>query len=279
MAAVADFDQIAGTMDLPYFLIGATARDIIYNAMRVPSPRMTQDIDLAVSISDWDTYDKLSSSMLASGKFGKNKTPRHRHFHLTTNIPIDILPFGSIDGGDFTIHWPDPDHTSMSTLGFEEAFKSAIETQISINPNVTIKVSSAPGLAIMKLIAWSDNSTGRARHALDLLHLIRNYLDPVNELRLYDEHSDLMEIDDFDFECAGARLMGRDIASLASPQVLTRINDILTGETQDECDFKLLIDMAGHPVESEYRHDEILKLLRSLRDGVRDARKSRSEKS
>ena len=68
----------------------------------------------------------------------------------------------------------------------------------------------------MKLIAWNENRPKRATDALDLLHLIRNYLDPDNQSRLYMDHSDLIDADNFDYECAGARLLGRDIASIAS---------------------------------------------------------------
>jgi len=270
--AIADFDKIAKKIGIPYLLVGAAARDLINDSIGIAGYRMTQDIDMAIRVPDWDKFNELSSDMLGSGKFSKGKTPRHRHFHLSTGLQLDLLPFGSIDGDDHVIRWPAPDHTSMSTLGFEEAYKSAIDAKISRNPDITIKISSRPGLAIMKLIAWNDNHAGRAKDAQDLLHMIRNYLDLANIQRLYEDHANIAGAEDFDFECAGARLMGRDIASLASPRVLTEIDDVLMRETQDECDFELVLDMVGSPSEREYRHEEILRLIKSLWDGVRDVK-------
>jgi predicted nucleotidyltransferase len=270
---ISDFDKIAKKIGINYLLVGATARDLINNSIGISSSRMTRDIDLAILVSTWNKFNELSSAMIASGKFRNDKAPRHRHFHISTGIPLDILPFGAIDGDDHVLRWPDPDHTSMSTLGFEEAYKSAIEAKISINPDTTIKITSRPGFAIMKLIAWNDHREGYARDAQDLLHLLHNYLDSANIQRLYGNHSDIAEAGDFDFECAGARLLGRDMASIAGQQTLLEISLILSIESSDDSDFKLINDMTSSEVGREYQFGQVLRLVRSLKEGVHDIHK------
>lgn len=273
LEAISDVDITAKKISVSYLLVGAAARDLIDNVLGISSTRLTEDIDLAIRVDRWDKFNELSSMMLASAKFRQDKARLHRYFHLATNIPVDIIPFGPIDGVDHVILWPAPDHTSMSTLGFEEAYNNSITVKISDEPEIIIRVSSRPGLAMMKLIAWNDNRPGRARDALDLLHLIRNYLDSSNLNRLYGEQSDLAEGEDFDFECASARLLGRDIASIASPQTLKAIDDILSIQTSDDPDFKLIFDMIGTGIENEYGFDQALRLLRCLRDGIQNSNK------
>jgi predicted nucleotidyltransferase len=273
LKVILDLDEVTKNLGISFIVVGAVARDLIDSMLGISSVRLTQDIDLAIHINGWDKFNTLSSAMISGGKFRHDKAPKHRFFHISTHIPVDIIPFGPIDGNEHSIQWPAPDHTKMSTLGFEEAYQSAIEIRISTTPDVTIRVSSRPGLAIMKLIAWNDNRPGRSKDALDLLHLIRNYLDPNNEERLYKDHSDLMNVDNFDYEYAGARLLGRDIASIASPQVLRAIGSILDAQILDGSDFKLVNDMIGNITESEYRFEQVLQLLKYLKFGIHDLKK------
>lgn len=273
LEAISDVDITAKKISVSYLLVGAAARDLIDNALGISSTRLTEDIDLAIRVDGWDKFNELCAMMLSSEKFQQDKARLHRYFHLATNIPVDMIPFGPIDGVGHVIHWPAPDHTSMSTLGFEEAYNNSITVKISDEPEIIIRVSSRPGLAIMKLIAWNDNRPGRARDALDLLHLIRNYLDPDNLNRLYDEHSDITVSEDFDFECAGARLLGRDIALMASPQTLKAIDDILSVQTSDDSDSKLIFDIIGVGIGTEFGFDQLLRLLICLRDGIQNSNK------
>jgi predicted nucleotidyltransferase len=273
LEVILDFNRIAEKINLPYLLVGAVARDLVDNSLGIPSSRLTNDVDLAIHINGWDNFEELSKLMLGSGKFRQDKSPKHRFFHKSTDMPVDIIPFGPIDGPNHTIYWPDPDHTEMSTLGFEEVYQNALEIKISTDPDIIIKISSRPGLAIMKLIAWNDNRSGCAKDALDILHVIRNYLDANNQHRLYKEHSDLIEADNFDYECAGARLLGRDIASIASPEVLELLESILKAQTSDDSDFTLIRDMMTNIGESEYRFNQVLEFLKYLRAGLEDIKK------
>ncbi len=268
LEVISDIDIITKKFSVPYLLIGAVARDLIVDALGIGRPRLTYDIDLAVLINGWEEYERLAEIVLESGRFRQDNVPKHRFIHLAANVPVDIIPFGPIEEADHIIKWPAPDHTSMSTLGFEDAYNNSISVTISDKPKIIIRVASRPGFAIMKLIAWNDNRSKQIADALDLLHLIRNYLDSDNLIRLYDEHSDIATTKDFDYECAGAMLLGRDIAFIASPQTLKAIDDILVNETSDDSNFKLISDMLGNALDREFQSEQLLQLLSCLRNGI-----------
>lgn len=117
----------------------------------------------------------------------------------------------------------------MSVAGFEEAFSASV--CIAIAENLNVPVVSLPGLATLKLFAWSDRKDDR--DATDLLRVIHSYADAGNEDRLYD--SSLVEEFDFDLDLAGAKLLGMDVAALCNPETLRKafqaaVGDVLPGD-------------------------------------------------
>ncbi len=270
--AICDLDKVVGEFDINYLLIGAIARDLLDQLNGTIGTRLTEDVDFAINIPTWDDFEKLSKTLLETLKFRRQEDKRCRFYHIPTNVPIDILPFGQIDQPDYVISWPPDKDFGMSTLGFREAYNGSIEIHLSENPILNIRIPSGAGLAILKLIAWNENPA-RRKDAPDILHLIRNYLNSNNDSRLYDEDSDLVESADFDYECAGARLLGRDMASIASPQTLKTIADILNIETSDDSDSRLIFNMIGVGIGAEFGFEQVLQLLRCLLDGIRDGNK------
>ncbi len=59
--------------------------------------------------------------------------------------------------------------------------------------------------------------------SMDLLLAV----DSGNEERLYAEHAALLDEADFDFDTAGARILGRDLASIAGSDTRGRLEQIL----------------------------------------------------
>lgn len=54
-ALIAD---IAEQNNLPFFIIGATARDIIFeHVYGIKTPRATRDIDLAIEVASWQDFE------------------------------------------------------------------------------------------------------------------------------------------------------------------------------------------------------------------------------
>ncbi len=55
---------------IPFFVVGATARDLIlWYGFNIRPGRATRDIDIGVSVSSWEQYDQLKMALAATGKF------------------------------------------------------------------------------------------------------------------------------------------------------------------------------------------------------------------
>ncbi len=108
---------------------------------------------------------------------------------------------------------------------------------------IGIRVASLVGLTILKLLAWKDRDFGREKVAIDLFLILGNYLDVENPQRLWEEHPDIASGDDFDYERAGARLLGRDIHDVVSPETLGILIEVLVKETVSESDYGLVPGM------------------------------------
>ena len=260
-------DSVASLQNIPFFVIGATARDMIMQlGYNIEVPRATVDIDLAFQVPSWQAFEKLKGSLITSGPFTKTKTTHRLLFQ--NRIPIDIVPFGSIEQSDSTINWPPEYDIKMSILGFEDAYEDAILVRVKNAPKVEVLVASLSSLAALKLIAWEDRVTGREKDAHDLRFMIRHYLDCDNAERLHSKHTDLVG-DDFDYDLAGARLLGRDLAALLGQEARKAVQSLLLKQTEGDRDRYLLVeDMSLGDAEKSFQ--ENLKLLKALLHGMRD---------
>ena len=177
---------------------------------------------------------------------------------------MDIIPFGKISDRTKKILWP-PDQTrEMNLLGFEEAFIDSIIVRFREDPVIDIPVVSPLGFAILKIFSWSDrNDEIKDAHYLRLV--ISNYADLGNEERIY-EVDEILKQENFDYQMAGAMLLGYDIASITTGQTLKRIIEILDDETGKSVLYKLVENMLI--LNSDTQFDFNLKLLQSLKRGI-----------
>ena len=74
-------EKLAGSfckMEHVFYIIGATARDIIMQQMAgISSSRKTRDLDLAIAVPNWQEFDKIKNCLIADG-FKKDKTKHQR---------------------------------------------------------------------------------------------------------------------------------------------------------------------------------------------------------
>jgi predicted nucleotidyltransferase len=273
LALFESLSEAAGSLGVPFFVVGATARDLIFGLGHgLPSKRATLDKDFGVRVASWGEFEKLKESLLTSGHFTQTKEVRRLVYR--GKLLIDILPFGGIADAKGEIRWPPDENVAMSVAGFEDAYRAAVRVRVRASPPLDILVASTPGLTIMKLVSWADRPEVRSRDAIDLAQILEWYLDADNYGRLLEAHMDLVDIEGFDYVRAGARLLGRDIAGIGNPETIERIREILAKETADQGQHRLIQDMmAGLGVsdqESENRFDELLTLLRQLAKGIED---------
>ena len=54
-----NLSQYFDSIQTKFYIIGATARDMIMEAHGEKSGRATRDLDIAIAIPDWDKYEKI----------------------------------------------------------------------------------------------------------------------------------------------------------------------------------------------------------------------------
>ena len=232
-------------------LVGAQARDLLLHHIHgVRIVRATTDVDLAFAVADWDDFDSLRQALLRSGAFGTEQPTVHRLIHQT-GVPVDLIPYGGVEGPEGSIVWPD-DESEMSVLGYREAVETAVD--VVLPGRVHVLTVSIPMLAVLKLIAWSHRHVDAPlKDAGDLFLILSNYFKVEDSNRLYDEASHLLEARDFDYDAAGAWLVGHDarllVARCEHPRkVIDYVESVLTTETDLNGPLRLVGEVgAGEP--------------------------------
>ena len=261
--------NVAKSLNVSFFVAGATARDMILNhCYNINTGRATLDIDLGVQVIGWDQYQELTKGLIATGKF-KQTQSIHRLVY-NEQIPIDLVPFGAIASGNKDLTWPPEHDTRMSVLGFEESYRHSLVIRLKLNPNLDIRFASITGLALMKIISWNDRGSESRKDAQDLALIIHKYADAGNEERLYGEEVDLLEEEGFDYENAGVRLLGRDIATIANPESRKAVLEILDRETGEQTRYRLAEHMMMTSLDFNHDFDKNLQLLEKLKSGILD---------
>lgn len=259
--------RVAESLSIPFFVVGAMARELIQShGYNIKTIRATQDIDLGVQVSDWDEYQLLRKGLTGTGEFTSAREAQRLVYGREQCV--DIIPFGTIADPDNTLSWPPDFETTMSTLGFDEAYYTAMTVRLRSDPPLDILFASLAALAVMKIIAWNDDHVRGRKDAQDLLLLTITYLEAGNQNRLFNEERDLVNVDDFDYVRAGARLLGRDIAAMLRPDTASTILSILTRETGEQNRYRLVEDMIDLGTGSEVSFEDRLIFLEELRSGI-----------
>jgi predicted nucleotidyltransferase len=253
-------------MGIPFFLAGATARDIVLVNLWGQSPcRATADIDFAFAVSDWAEFAKLREQLLATGCFApvprKEQRLTYTDSGLGIRIPVDFIPFGGVASEKKKIAWPPDGDFVMNVAGFEEALRSAL--RIEVEPGLIISVASPPALAILKLLAWVDRHLASSKDAADLYRILITFDRAGNESRLYDEETELLEALGYDLTLAGAQLLGRDAATISDSTTHEQIGLLLNSEAQMD----LLISHMIQTGSYEENANRVARLLDCFRKG------------
>lgn len=236
----------AAADDLPFFITGATARDLILQyGYGIDAARMTHDVDFAFMVETWPAFEALHSRLLATGKFAAAPGNTHR-LQFDTGMVVDLVPFGAIERPDRTIAWPPSGAVVMSVFGFREALAATIP--VLLPERIAAQVVSLPALAVLKIAAWMERRQVQpGKDAYDLWLILRHYLDAGNRDRLYTEAAQLLERGDFDYEAAGAWLLGHDMARLLVADAKTKVGTLLEQESNPNGALALVGDMRADP--------------------------------
>ena len=67
-------NRLAGDLELPYIVVGATARDLLlFHVFEIPVTRATADVDFAIAVDSWERFRGLRTALLVSGHFDDGK--------------------------------------------------------------------------------------------------------------------------------------------------------------------------------------------------------------
>lgn len=272
VSALGRINQISSSMKIPFFIVGATARDILLEVhYGIGSKRATVDIDIAVFIENWDQFNHLKNELIGSTDFLPTRDIHRILFKK--RLPVDIVPFGGVAKKGEFIAWPPDGSFEMSVTGFRECFRHAVQVKLSDNPELVVKVVSLAGLAILKLIAWDDNPDRRRKDASDLFFIIQNYLDAGNLERLFDEAPDIVDTSDYNFEAGSARFLGRNISRVASSTTRVKLIEILQRESLRKQGHRIAMAILQGSKFAEKTYDEITTLFDALLKGLTDDEK------
>jgi len=103
--------MIAAKHKANYFIIGATARDILMtHVFGIHAGRATRDVDFAIALEDWNQFDIIKKAFIDGGDFQSVAGESHRLYfkqnEFGTAYPLDLIPFGRIERAGNRIAWP-----------------------------------------------------------------------------------------------------------------------------------------------------------------------------
>jgi predicted nucleotidyltransferase len=233
--------EITNRLNVPFILIGASARDIIFEHLNgIKAPRITMDIDIAVEIATWDSFDNIKHNLL--NKYDFSETDQLQRFKYK-NFLLDIVPYGRI-AENGRIIWRE-NLNSMSIAGFSEIYVTAQSVSVNTYPSIEFKIPTLEGLAILKFLSWNDAYPVRPKDAEDILFMLKNYERTLDTNEIFEKYPDIIEKAGFDLTQAGLIILGSRIKEICGKTTFQTIKDILEKETDPEGDLSLLIQMHG----------------------------------
>ena len=251
-------------MEHDFFVIGATARDIVIQEMlNTSSRRKTRDLDLAIAVPNWQEFDKIKKSLIADG-FEIDKDKQQRFYY--GDYEIDIVPYGYVAKEDDNIYWPPEETIAMSVKGFDEALSDAIT--VSIDDRFSIKIASLHGLFLLKLNAWMDRHLTTNKDAEDMSFILDNYLMANLDREAYMEVYDWEEFDEF---VAGGYWVANDLAKLLTKEQLIYYADRIDEEIQLEERSRLISQMLNS--QSGLTYDQVKRTWQTISEVFRSTSK------
>lgn len=66
---------------ISFFVIGATARDIVMELHNEKSGRLTHDLDIALTVNDWEQWQKVEEEIVSLENFIKDADQKQRFLY------------------------------------------------------------------------------------------------------------------------------------------------------------------------------------------------------
>lgn len=226
-------NSAAAALGVTTLIVGAVSRDLLLHyAGDAELQSRTEDLDLAIAIPDWRVFMQLRERLIETGGFAASSGDVNELL-FQNRLPVDFVPFGKVETRERTIEWPPNGEVIMDVFGIREAHASAHD--VILLGDVRTKVVSLAGLALLKVVCWNNRHNQSPRKDAQDLHLIlRNYLRAGNEDRLWNEFVAWTQENGFDYEHAGARMLGHDMRLLLDENGVDRVHKLLSEQVDPD---------------------------------------------
>lgn len=222
-------------LGVDYYVVGALARDLWFqDGLRAPA-RATQDIDLAVHISDEAEFQAVKDHLTEHEGFTASKKEAFA-IDAPDGTRVDLIPFGDIEENgavDLEVR------NKLEVTGFRQVHEAAVEA-IEKEGEGRYKVATLAGIAILKLISWSDRPDKRDHDIKDVSQILKEFFH-VNDDRIWEEHNDLFG-GELELDAIAARVLGRDMGAILrnDKDLHDRITGLLAPADGDEARQRIL---------------------------------------
>jgi predicted nucleotidyltransferase len=232
-------------MDREFYVIGATARDIIVQQLLdTASTRRTKDLDIAIAIPDWDAFEQIKERLVADG-FKKSNDMYQRFYYGA--YEVDIVPYGVVAKEDDNIYWPPEEVVAMSVKGFDEVLSEAIT--VSIDDEFKVKIASLHGLFLLKLNAWLDRNAKTSKDAEDMSFILSNYFMANLDREI---HQEVYDWENFDEYIVGGYWLAHDLVTLLNVNQLNYYKEVIEGELAKQEESRLINQMIENSYSLKY---------------------------
>ncbi len=250
--------------DISFFVIGATARDIIMELHDESSGRLTHDLDIAITINDWEQYKNVEEGITQLPNFTKDPNQKQR-FQYLGKFDLDIVPFGNIMNENDKIFWPPDEEFAMSVLGFPAVNDATLK--VNIDEDIDIQIASLAGIGLLKIVAWRDRNHKTNKDADDMAFILQNYLEIHRDESL--EYFEEIYTEDHTIMKGGATLLGIHINQLlnAYPDAKQSVNEILTEEIEHEEQSKFINQILE--THKALSYDEVFKSIENINNQLK----------
>lgn len=223
-------EQIFSNYGITYYLIGANARDVHLYKSGIKPIRATTDIDFAIMVPDFVSYNALITELCTMGC--RRVVEPYRIVYDKTNTILDLMPYGEIDEA-YTINFTER-AVSLSVLGFKEVGEYIQYIDIP-EEGYSLPVTPIEGIFILKLLAWNDKPSFSTKDLDDLSFLLKHAW-AIYEEEAYTEHVEVFDDKQFDSQTAAAKIIGKKMGLiLAENEILSHnISTILREAIKDD---------------------------------------------
>jgi predicted nucleotidyltransferase len=170
--------------------------------------RFTRDVDLVIAL-DLENFAAFSAELKARG-WTQEPGIEHRWRGPRQSF-IDLMPAGPTLRAAKRIVWPESQF-AMNLVAFEHVFARSVP--IAFGADIRFKVAPPPVIALLKIVAWTEDPYRRRKDLDDLQSLFRHY-EAASD-RIFGDDVFAAELEDVEY--ANAFLLGSDVGAIATDE-------------------------------------------------------------